>query len=248
MSKIRYYGVSAVQIETKGKKIVIDPYLRKSPIKPVDPHDVAADIILVTHGARDHFGDAIELAKITGATLVAGIDVLTVARKNGVPEAKTLSMVPGAQRTVMGVDIKALHVTHISFTRCKGDLVYTGVPMAYLVTLEEGFKLYHNGDSSLHGDFKMFGEIYQPDLGIIPIGMFPGAMTEMDPWEAAIATDWLNVSLAMPCHYDPDGQKDWPAWYVEEVHKRNPAIDVFVMDAGIDYEIYRNEGGRPAIR
>ena len=243
MAELIYYGVSAVQLTTHGKKVVIDPYLRKSPIKPVDPHDVEADIILVTHGARDHMGDAIELALISGAYLVAGIDVLTCARKKGVPEEKTLSMVPGAERIVEGVPIKALHVQHISFTRCD-DTVYTGTAMSYLITMDDGGKFYHAGDSALHGDFKLFGEIYKPDIALMPIGMFKGAkLTEMQPWEAAIATSWLNVSLAIPVHYDLEDQADYPNQFRNAVHSHNDNIDVSVTEVGIPYLLQRGTDG-----
>lgn len=105
----------------------------------VNPKSVKADFIMFTHGAQNHFADAIELAKITNAKLLAPPDVLTVARAEGIAEDQTRVMLPGGQRNIDGIDFKAFHVQHISFTRYK-DKVYTGVALAYMITLEERIK------------------------------------------------------------------------------------------------------------
>lgn len=242
MSYITWYGVSAVQICTKGKYIVIDPYLRKCPLGFVDPATVKADFIMVTHGARDHFGDAVELTKLTGATLLAPADVITVAKAEGIPDKQLLTMLPGGQRSIDGIDFKAFHVQHISFTRYN-DKVYTGVALAYMITLQEGIKLYHAGDTALHGDFKLFGDIYKPDIALMPVGMCPGGITELDPYESAIATDWLGVSYAIPVHFETETQSDYTEWYKKELNNRNPSIKVICLASGIMYYIGKSESG-----
>ena len=238
MSQITWYGISATQIKTNGKYLVIDPYLTKNPLGPYDLSAIKADIILCTHGAKDHFGDAVELAKLTGAILLGPVDCTTRAKDQGVPPEQTKNMVPGSVREIMGIKIKALHTEHVSCSRWDGKIV-TGVALSYLVTLEDGLKLYHAGDSALHSDFKTFGEIYQPDIGMMPCGMFPGATTEMDPEEAAIATDWLRLTTAVPIHFDPDTQADYVERFKHAVKARDQRIDVIGMTAGKTYNIYR---------
>ena len=238
MSQITWYGISATQIKTKGKYIVIDPYLTKNPLGPFDPADIKADIILTTHGAKDHFGDAVELAKLTGAVLLGPVDCTTRAKDKGIDPDKCKNMVPGSVREVMGIKIKALHTEHVSCSRWDGKIV-TGVALSYLIELEEGVKLYHAGDSALHGDFKVFGEVYQPDIGMMPCGMFPGATTEMDPEESAIAASWLKLTTAIPIHFDPDTQADYVDRFKKAVKAIDSRIDVIGMEAGVTYEIER---------
>ena len=208
MSLLTWYGISAAQIKTKDKYIVIDPYLTENPLGDYKLEDIKADIILCTHGAKDHFGDAVELAKMTGAMLIGPVDCTIRAKEKGIPADKTKNMVPGSVREIMGIKIKALHTEHVSCSRWDGKAV-TGVALSYLIELEEGITLYHAGDSALHSDFKTFGEVYKPDIGMMPCGMFPGATTEMDPEESAIASDWLKLTTAIPIHFDPDTQADY---------------------------------------
>lgn len=238
MSKLTWYGISATQIFTKGKYIVIDPYLTKNPLGPFALENIKADIILCTHGAKDHFGDAVELAKLTGAMLIGPVDCTIRAKDQGVDPDKCKNMVPGSVRTIMDIKIKALHTEHVSCNRWDGKVV-TGVALSYLIELEEGLKLYHAGDSALHGDFKTFGEIYKPDIGMMPCGMFPGATTEMDPEEAAIASDWLRLTTAIPIHFDPESQADYVERFKAAVKARDQRIDVPGMKAGVTYEIQR---------
>lgn len=243
MSILTWYGVSAVQLVTKGVKIVIDPYLTKSPLGKVNLDDIEADIVLVTHGAKDHFGDAVELVKKTGAWLIAPVDVITSALEQGVDEEKTRNLVPGATRTIMGINIKALHVQHISFTRCPNGKVYTGVALSYLIETEEGIKIYHAGDSALHSDYKLFGKMYSPDIALMPIGMFAGAVTEMDPHESSFATQWLGVKHVIPVHYDTVAQADYAEWFVREIKERDESITVHNMEFSVPYELTVNEEG-----
>lgn len=238
MSQITWYGISATQLYINGKYVVIDPYLTKNPLGPFDLKDIKADIILATHGAKDHYGDASTLAKMTGATLLGPVDCTTRAKDEGVDPNLCKNMVPGSTREIMGIKFKALHTEHVSCSRW-GDKIVTGVALSYIVELEDGLKLYHAGDSALHGDFKVFGEVYKPHIGMMPCGMFPGATTEMDPEESAIAASWLKLTTAIPIHFDPDTQADYVDRFKKAVKAIDSRIDVIGMKAGVTYNIKR---------
>ncbi len=238
MPKLTWYGISAVQINTHGKNIVIDPYFIGNPLGSYNLADIAADLIIVTHGAKDHFGDAVQLAKNTGAMLIGPVDCITRAIDQGVDEIRTKKCVPGGERTLLGISIKPLYAQHLSTTRYDGKFIQ-GIPLSYIITLDNGLKIYHAGDTALHPQFKMFGEIYKPDIGLMPIGMFPGASTEMNPMEAAFASVWMNLSTAIPIHFDPDTQADYVEWFEREVKSRDLRIDVPHLEAGETYELMR---------
>lgn len=238
MSEITWYGISAVQIKTRGKHIIIDPYLTENPLGNYRLEDIKADIILCTHGAKDHFGDAVKIAQMTDAVLLGPVDCTTRAKDEGVSEKKVKNMVPGSFRDVLGIGIKALHTEHVSCSRWNGKIV-TGVALSYLITLESDLKLYHAGDTALHSDFKTFGEVYRPDIGLLPCGMFPGATTEMDPEEAAVAADWLKLTTAIPIHFDPKSQADYPSRFRDAVKARDSRIDVPEIEAGVCYKVCR---------
>jgi L-ascorbate metabolism protein UlaG (beta-lactamase superfamily) len=238
MTELTWFGISAVQISTHNKKVIIDPYLTDNPLGPYDLEDIETDLVMVTHGARDHFGDAVELTIKTGAMLIGPVDCITRAIDQGVDEKKTKKCVPGGERTIFGITIKPLYAQHLSTTRYDGKFIQ-GVPLSYMITLDNGLKIYHAGDTALHPQFKMFGEIYKPDIGFMPIGMFPGASTEMNPMEAALASVWMNLSTAIPIHFDPDTQADYVDWFEREVKSKDKRIDVPHLEAGVAYEMKR---------
>ena len=114
MPQLTWYGISATQLKTNGKYILIDPYLTQNPLGNYKLEDIQGDIILCTHGAKDHFGDAVALAKRTNAILLGPVDCTTRAKDEGVPPEQVKNMVPGSVRTVMGIKIKAQHTQHVS--------------------------------------------------------------------------------------------------------------------------------------
>ena len=78
-----------------------------------------------------------------------------------------------------------------------------GEPVGFLIELENGFRIYHMGDTGLFGDMRMSGDDYKPDLVLIPID---GHFT-MDPKDAALATpDLIRPKYAIPIHYGASPQ------------------------------------------
>ena len=75
--------------------------------------------------------------------------------------------------------------------------VYLGEPVGFVVTLEDGLRVYHAGDTDLFGDMALIGELRHPDVAFLPIG---GHYT-MDPRAAARAVQMLGVTTVVPIHY-----------------------------------------------
>ena len=207
-----WLGHSAWKITTPGGKvIVIDPYLVNNPKTPAEYKNLDAlgkvDLILVTHAHADHFGDAPALAKKSNAPVFTAGGLGQTLVTLGILPAE-LAPRFGKGGTIApfgpsGVKITATHAEHASefvWKNAEGkDQVHVGgEPVGYVIELENGFKIFHMGDTGLFGDMKLIGEYYKPDLILIPIG---GSNT-MDSRDAAFATrEWLKPRYAVPMHY-----------------------------------------------
>ena len=210
--EVHWLGQSATKLTTlTGKVIVIDPYLTKNPKTPPEWKNLDAlgkvDVILVTHGHSDHSDDVAELAKRTGAPVMGPgglIDTMVslgwVPPDKAVPFGKSGKVNPvGPQITI--TQVRAEHSSEITVTDPATNRLTTytaGEPCGFVIEFENGFKLYHMGDTGLFGDMRLIGEYYKPDLIMIPIG---GHFT-MDPRDAAYATrEMLRPRFAIPFHY-----------------------------------------------
>ena len=123
-TSFRFYGISFLEIEVQGSKVLVDPCITRNPLCPIKVEDVLeADIILVTHGAPDHMGDAIEIQKRTGATLVSDPGVRVHALANGVSENKIIALLWGDFIEVGGVRIQCVECPHLSFFKSKDTYI-----------------------------------------------------------------------------------------------------------------------------
>ncbi len=210
--EVQWLGQASTRLTTlTGKVIVIDPFLTNNPKTPPQYKNLDAlgkvDVILVTHGHGDHTGDVKELAARTGAPVLgpAGliatmVDLGWVAPEKGVRFGKGGRVNPlGPQVTI--TQVRAEHsseVTVVDPVTKKSTTYPGGEPCGFIVEFENGFKLYHMGDTGLFGDMKLIGEYYKPDLVMIPIG----GHFVMDPRDAAYATkEMLRPKYAIPFHY-----------------------------------------------
>ena len=184
---LKYLGHSAFEIETNGKKILIDPFLVCSPnYKPENIYD-----IFVTHGHGDHLGSAIDISKSTGAPISAIFELANYCAKQG---AKTIDMGLGAWREYSWGKAILVPAFHSSSTP---DGNYAGCPCGVVMQIGE-HTLYHAGDTCLNSEMKVIGELYQPDIAMLPIG---GTYT-MDIEHAVKAAEWLQASAVIPMHYN----------------------------------------------
>ena len=214
--EVLWLGHSTTRItSTAGKVIVIDPFLVKNPTTPEKYRDLKAlgkvDLILVTHGHSDHARDLAELARITNATVVANFEYVLQLKKLGLISAeKGIAMNKGGTVTPLGRGIKihmvpAEHSSSVDLLNLglltpdsNHRFLAGGVPVGYVVELENGFKIYHSGDTDVFGDMALINKFYRPDLALVCIG---GHFT-MGPERAAYAVrELIKPKQVIPIHY-----------------------------------------------
>jgi L-ascorbate metabolism protein UlaG (beta-lactamase superfamily) len=229
-NRITYLGHATFRVVTPGdEQILIDPFVTDNPQTPDDLKQIGElDTILITHGHFDHFADAIPLAQQTGATAVANFEIFSYLQSQGVENAMPIQK--GGTAQVGGVKVTAVNAFHSSSIQTEdGSVIYAGEPLGYILEFESGFRLYHAGDTGLFGDMRLIGELYRPNLALLPIGN----QVVMSPFEAAHAARLLNVRHVVPIHY---GTFDFLTGTPEEFqeHTRNliPDVNVHVMKAG----------------
>ncbi len=212
--EVLWLGHSAFRFtSTKGKVIVIDAFLTKNPKTPAKYKDLKnlgkVDLILVTHGHQDHVGDMVELAKITGATVVSISEVVNNLIALGVLDgSKTLAMNKGGSIAPLGPGIRvhmvpAEHSGGVDLQAVKPETkgmryLEGGPAVGYVIEFESGFKIYHSGDTDVFGDMTLINKFFKPDLALVCIG---GHFT-MDPERAAYAVrELIQPKQVIPTHY-----------------------------------------------
>jgi len=214
--KLLWLGQSAFRIRTlSGKTIVLDPFIVNNPKTPPQYKKLESlgkvDLILVTHAHWDHFADAPELARLNNAPVVgpAGLDqsiqTLGILPPELAPRMnKGGTIAPFASEGAPGVLVTQVHAEHSSElvwrnpATGKDETHVGGEPVGFIIELENGFRIYHMGDTGLFGDLKLIGEHYKPDLVLIPIG----GHFVLNPADAAFAIrEYLKPRFVIPMHY-----------------------------------------------
>jgi L-ascorbate metabolism protein UlaG (beta-lactamase superfamily) len=212
-TEILWLGQAGFRIKSPGGKIiVIDPWITGGPKTPaIYKNDLAAlgpvDLLLVTHAHVDHIGDAPDLAKMHKTQLYGPADMITPLITLGVMPAELTHRFNKSGRItpLPGIRVTAVKAEHSSLLVWKNPATnkleshHAGEAMGYIIQLENGFKIWHMGDTGIFGDMKFISEYYKPDLVMVPIG---GNFT-MAPDDAAHALrEMINPKMVIPMHYN----------------------------------------------
>ncbi len=136
----------------------------------------------------------------------------------------------GGTIEVGGLKVTATNAFHSSSIALDdGSLIYGGEPLGYVIEFESGFRLYHAGDTCIFGDMRLIGELYRPDLALLPIG----DQVVMSPYEAAHAVRLLGVGNVVPIHYGTfPFVPGTPEEFQQHVSEIAPGVNVHVMKPG----------------
>lgn len=217
---IRFLGVAGYEIVWTGRRILIDPFLTGGPRPPVLPDALQPpDLILVSHAAFDHLGDTAAIARRTGCPVLCGGEVRAMLIDAGVDGDQIRATTWGIVTEIAGIVVRPVECHHWSQGRLADGQFVTGVPMGFIVDTEPGIRLYHYGDTAIFSDLRLIGELYRPTVGLLgctqPLALLaqtpgPGVFLtgEMSPREAALAAAYLNLTVAVACHYFDHRQPD----------------------------------------
>ena len=197
-NRLTYFGHSTFSFTTpSGQVALIDPWVMTNPVCPEALKTVPRlDAIFLTHAHTDHIGDLLALAKRHKPQIVAIFETCLWIDSKGFAD-QTRPMSKGGAQKIGDFDVTMTHAFHSNSIKDNGQRIYAGEPGGYIVRLPGGFTLYHAGDTTVFGDMKLIGELYKPDLALLPIG----DLYTMGPREAAYAIRLLGVKHVVPMHY-----------------------------------------------
>lgn len=200
---VTWHGHSALALDVDGSRVLIDPFFTDNPVAVTTADQMAADYILVTHGHGDHVGDALEIAKRSGALVIANFEICNWFVANGHENVHAQHIGGGYQHPFGHVKLTiAFHGSAMP------DGSYGGMAGGFLLTVG-GKKIYVAGDTALYSDMQLIGR-GGLDLAFVPIG----DNFTMDPDDALQAVKFLGSEVVVPYHYDtwPPIVQDVDAW------------------------------------
>jgi L-ascorbate metabolism protein UlaG (beta-lactamase superfamily) len=218
--KITHIGHASFKLESEqGTTIYFDPWLASNstwanPTTDLTLADIdKADIVIATHGHIDHVGDSYEICKKTGALFVGSFELHLVGEKNcGFVWGETsFPLNPGGTTKIKDCTITMTQAHH-SLSMSPGVVKEQheaaafhpdGAVSGYVMAFDNGVTVYDSSDTCLFSDMQLIGQMYTPQVAILPVG---GLFT-MGIREAARAASYIRPDVVIPCHYgDKTGQ------------------------------------------
>jgi len=189
--QIQFLGHAAFALEHDGKTVLVDPFLTGNPKAAATADEVAADAIFLTHGHSDHLGDTVDIAKRTGATVVAIVELAAELRESGVENIIDPNI--GGTADLGWASVRLTPAWHTGTT--PGGTVHT--PAGLVIEMGDK-RIYFAGDTGLFSDLALPAKRGHIDLAVVPIG---GHYT-MDRFDAVVAADFIQADQIIPDHYN----------------------------------------------
>jgi L-ascorbate metabolism protein UlaG (beta-lactamase superfamily) len=190
---VTFLGHAGFLLSDGTHTVAIDPFLTDNPVATMTPQEISCQAIVLTHGHADHLGDTVSIAKANNATVFAAFEIVEYMGEQGIAGE------PGNPGGKIATDFGWVAFTQ-AFHSSSYNGRYMGMPCGVIVNLG-GTTVYHLGDTTIFGDMKLLGEIYRPDITMVPIG----DRFTMGPELATRATELIKPKVAIPMHY-----KTWP--------------------------------------
>jgi L-ascorbate metabolism protein UlaG (beta-lactamase superfamily) len=224
MNILTWHGHATFQITAPGCNIIIDPFFTGNPSATTAWDAITPpDVVLVTHLHGDHAGDAIDICNHTGALLGTVVGAAAALQDKGLNPKQIINGIGfniGGTVTVKGVSITMTEAFHTAEAGC---------PTGFIITLPDGYTLYHAGDTGIFANMAVWGELYALDLALLPAG---GLFT-MDARQAALAAKMLGAKAAIPMHWGTfPALAQNAADFAAELNKRAPACRFIAMQPG----------------
>jgi L-ascorbate metabolism protein UlaG (beta-lactamase superfamily) len=221
-TRIQFFGVAGYQIITaSGKHVVIDPFLDgnvQSPVKVADLEQV--DLLLITHNASDHLGNAPDIIRKFHCPVICAKDVIhNLTRNHGIDPDLFRVTIWGMVIKEAGVRVRPVESHHWSFAVTPSGELLSGPAMGFIVDAGPDVRIYHPGDTALTYDMRLWGELYKPTVGLMHVTLPEGPSVslphmecyqcgELTPYEAALASQWLGLQHVVVSHYMDPNCKD----------------------------------------
>jgi len=213
--RITYLGHSCVWVTAGERRLLIDPFIRPNPwAAEVQPESIEVTDVLVTHGHGDHCADALEFAVRPGVRTVACYEIAEWLEAQGAVQAVGMN-VGGTLRWDSGM-VRMVPAVHSS---TMPDGKPGGIAAGFIIE-SAGKRVYHAGDTALTIEMRLIGELWPPDVALLPVGDH----FTMGPEDALHAARMLNCSRVIALHYDT-----FPPIALSDERKRD-AVQAFARD------------------
>lgn len=212
-------------VSPEGLIILIDPWLKDNPWCPAEYKNldkIKADVIIFTHSHHDHVGDTVELAKKTGAKVVASVDQREPLVEKGLKVDQIVYLSYGGTVSIAGITASMVPAWHTAGPQSS---------VGFVVGFSSGFKVYHAGDTCIFSDMSLIKTLHEPQLCLVPVG---GLYTMDDSAASLACRNYLKPQYAIPMHY-PGNLSETPSdEYAQRFSQQlqGSGIEVIILKPG----------------